>query len=105
MERVADALWQVEHSARRQRPGRGGAFLRRRAQAVRHGGSRPLVGTLISLLDAVLECLFTAEWVQTGAIPDGVHVLGADGEPDGAVLTSAARTAWGGAGRNLLPAA
>ena len=36
----------------------------------------------------MLERLSAAEWVQPGALPDGVHVLGADGEPDGAVLTA-----------------
>jgi len=38
------------------------------------------------LPDAVSERLFAAEWVRPGAIPDGVHVLSADAEPDRAVL-------------------
>ena len=32
--------------------------------------------------------LSVVEWSQPGAIPDGVYVLGVDGEPDGAVLTT-----------------
>jgi hypothetical protein len=32
--------------------------------------------------------LSAVEWSQLGAIPDGVYVLGVDGEPDGAVLTA-----------------
>ena len=41
------------------------------------------------LPDAVFERLSAAEWVQPGAIPNGVHILGTDGEPDGAIMTAA----------------
>ena len=37
--------------------------------------------------------LSAVEWVQSGAIPYGFHVLGADGEPDDAVLTAPAALA------------
>jgi hypothetical protein len=50
------------------------------------------------LPDAVLERLSAAEWVQPGALPDGVHILGADSEPGCAVLMARGHCRWSGQG-------